>query len=104
MADDDSSATVTDIVQNGAFERFARFGYVVSGLLHIAVGYLAVRVVQGAGGAADQSGALAEVAARPGGGFALWVAAGGFLAMALWRLVETALGRSTDPKTQRTLL
>lgn len=104
MADDDSPASVTDIVQNGAFERFARFGYVVSGLLHIAVGYLAIRVAQGAGGDADQSGALAEVAARPGGVIALWVAAVGFLAMALWRLVETALGRSTDPKTQRTLL
>ncbi|AQA02172.1 hypothetical protein BVC93_06720 [Mycobacterium sp. MS1601] len=100
MVDD----SVADMVQNGAFERFARFGYVVSGLLHIAIGYLAVRVAQGAGGDVDQSGALAEVAARRGGGIALWVAAGGFLAMALWRLAETVLGRSTDPKSQRTLL
>ncbi|CAN5674932.1 DUF1206 domain-containing protein [soil metagenome] len=105
LSDNDSAATVTDIVQNSAFERFARFGYVVSGLLHIAVGYLAVRIAVGAGGAdADQSGALAEVAIRPGGSFALWVAAVGFLAMALWRLVETAVGRSTDPKSQRVLL
>jgi hypothetical protein len=104
LSDEASSATVTDIVQNGAFERFARFGYVVSGLLHIAIGYLAIRVAQGTGGDVDQSGALAEVAARRGGDIALWVAAVGFLAMALWRLVETALGRSTDPKSQRTLL
>jgi hypothetical protein len=39
------------------------------------------------------------VAAKPGGIVALWVAAVAFLVMALWRLVETALGRSTDPKT-----
>lgn len=111
-ADDGTSAdgitadgtSVTDVVQNSAFRRFARFGYVVSGFLHIAIGYLAIRVARGTGGDADQSGALAEVAARPGGVAALWVAAAGFLAMALWRLVETAVGRSTDPKTQRTLL
>ncbi len=100
MVDD----SVADIVQNSAFERFARFGYVVSGLLHIAIGYLAIRVAQGGRGAVDQSGALAEVAAHRGGSVALWIAAFGFLAMALWRLAETALGRSTDPKSQRTLL
>ena len=105
MANDNSSTSVTDVVQNSVFERFARFGYVVSGLLHIAVGYLAIRIAQGTGGGdADQSGALAEVAARRGGTIALWIAAAGFLAMALWRLVETAVGRSTDPKSQRTLL
>jgi Domain of Unknown Function (DUF1206) len=100
----DNLPPVTDIVQNGAFERFARTGYVVSGLLHLAVGYLAIRVALGAGGDADTSGALAEVAAKRGGGIALWVAAFAFLAMALWRLAETALGRSTDPKAQRALL
>jgi hypothetical protein len=40
------------------------------------------------------------VAAKPGGIVALWVAVVAFLVMALWRLVETALGRSTDPKSQ----
>ena len=40
------------------------------------------------------------MAAKPGGVVALWVAAAAFLVMGLWRLVETALGRSTDPKSQ----
>ena len=40
------------------------------------------------------------MAAKPGGIVALWVAVVAFLTMALWRLVETALGRSTDPKSQ----
>jgi Domain of Unknown Function (DUF1206) len=63
--------------------------------------YLAIRIALGSGGGtADQSGALAAVAAKPGGIVALWVAAVAFLMMALWRLVETALGRSTDPKSQ----
>src|SRR6188472_455510 len=84
-----SSSTATQIAQNSVFERFARAGYVVSGLLHLAIGYLAIRIALGSGGgSADQSGALAAVAAKPGGIVALWVAVLAFLVMALWRLVE----------------
>ncbi|NMN98787.1 DUF1206 domain-containing protein [Antrihabitans stalactiti] len=87
--------------QNRVFERFARAGYVMSGLVHLLIGYIAIRLaVGGAGGTADQSGALAELAAKPGGKAALWVAVVAFSAMALWRLVETALGRSSDPDSK----
>jgi hypothetical protein len=72
----------------------------VSGLLHLTIGYLAIRIALGSGGNADQSGALAAVAAKPGGLVALWIAVIAFFAMALWRLVETVLGRKTDPKSQ----
>src|SRR6476661_5368877 len=90
MSDLASTSTATEIVQNSTFERFARTGYVVSGLLHLTIGYLAIRIALGSGvGDADQSGALSAVAAQPGG------------IVALWRLVETAVGRSTDPKSQR---
>ncbi|MDT5328276.1 MAG: hypothetical protein QOF25_5428 [Mycobacterium sp.] len=96
-----SSSTATQLAQTSVFERFARAGYVVSGLLHVTIGYLAIRIAIGSGrGNADESGALAAVAAKPGGIVALWVAAVTLLVMALWRLVETALGRSTDPKSQ----
>lgn len=102
MFDQKSASTATQIVQNDTFERFARVGYVVSGLLHLTIGYLAIRIALGSSvGDADQSGALSAVAAQPGGMVALWVAALAFLVMALWRLVETAVGRSTDPKSQR---
>src|SRR6476660_3685645 len=100
MSDHASSSTATQIAQNSVFERFARAGYVVSGLLHLTIGYLAIRIALGSGGSADQSGALAAVAAKPGGLVALWVAAFGLLVMARWRLVETALGRKSDPKSQ----
>jgi hypothetical protein len=93
--------TATDIVQNSIFERVARAGYVVSGLLHVIIGYLAIRIAVGTGGgSADQSGALAALAAKPGGTIALWAAVLALLVMALWRLAETVLGRSTDPKSQ----
>ena len=100
MSDHAASSTATQIAQNSVFERFARAGYVVSGLLHLTIGYLAIRIALGSGGSADQSGALAAVAAKPGGLVALWVAAFALLVMALWRLAETALGRKTDPKSQ----
>jgi Domain of Unknown Function (DUF1206) len=100
MTDPSSSSTPAQLAQNGVFERFARAGYVVSGLLHLIVGYLAIRIALGEGGTADQSGALAALATKPGGPTALWVVAGALLVMGLWRLVETALGRSTDPKSQ----
>ena len=101
MSDHASPSTATQIAQNSVFERLARAGYVVSGLLHLTIGYLAIRIALGVGGGtADQSGALAALAAKPYGIVALWVAVVAFLVMALWRLVETALGRSTDPKSQ----
>ena len=101
MSDHASSSTATQIAQNSVFERFARAGYVVSGLVHLTIGYLAIRIALGSGGgSADQSGALAALAGKPGGVVALWVAVVALLLMALWRLVETALGRSTDPKSQ----
>jgi hypothetical protein len=50
------------IAQNSVFERVARAGYVVSGLLHVIIGYLAIRIALGTGGgSADQSGALAAI-------------------------------------------
>ena len=43
------------IAQNSVFERVARAGYVVSGLLHVIIGYLAIRIALGiGGGSADQ--------------------------------------------------
>jgi hypothetical protein len=99
----DVTGTAIEIAQNSVFERFARAGYVVSGLLHIIIGYLAIRIALGSGGgSADQSGALAAVSAKPGGSIALWAGVIALLIMALWRLTETALGRSTDPKSQGT--
>nr|WP_245541554.1 DUF1206 domain-containing protein [Smaragdicoccus niigatensis] len=93
------------LAQNGVLEWCARGGFVVSGLVHLIIGYIAVRIASGGrNGAADQSGALAELASKPGGTLALWVAVGAFAAMALWRLAETCLGRSTEPKSQGRLM
>ena len=101
MSDDESPSPVAQIAQNSFFEWCARAGFVVSGVLHLIIGYIAMRIALGGrGGAADQSGALAEVASKPGGTFALWLAVASLVVMALWRLAEACLGRSTEPKSQ----
>jgi hypothetical protein len=96
MSHDAPTATPARVAQNGVFERLARAGYVVNGLLHLIVGYLAIRVACGEGGTADQTGALATLATKPGGPLVLWVATGTLLTLGMWRLVETALGRLSD--------
>lgn len=76
-----------------ALKNFARVGYVVTGLLHLLIGFLAVRIALGSGGGeASNSGALAQIAEAPGGRTLLWVAAAGLLALALWRFSEVAIG------------
>jgi Domain of Unknown Function (DUF1206) len=99
MSENAPPVTPAQLAQNTVFERFARAGYVVNGLLHLIVGYLVFRVALGEGGTADQTGALATLATKPGGPFALWVATAALFTMGLWRLVETVLGRSSDRKS-----
>ena len=77
-------------------EPVARAGFVVSGLLHVLIGVLALRIALGGGsgsgsGSADSSGALGEVAATPFGAFALWAAVVALAALGLWQLLDGAL-------------
>ncbi|OOL30625.1 membrane protein [Rhodococcus rhodochrous] len=95
---DNSSSTAGRLAQNSVFERFARAGFVVSGIVHLIIGYIAIRLaLGGAAGTADQSGAMTELAAKPGGIAALWVGVVAFAIMGLWRLAEAALGSSSRP-------
>ncbi|ORI18096.1 hypothetical protein BJD99_14830 [Rhodococcus sp. 1163] len=94
--DSSASDVVESIQDNGAFEKAARAGHFVSGLLHILIGYIAIRLAFGQGGNADQSGALAELGEKPGGAIALWVAFVAFVALALWRVVEAIVGKKSD--------
>jgi hypothetical protein len=50
MNDHASSSPATQIAQNSVFERLARAGYIVGGLLHLIIGYLAIRIALGVGG------------------------------------------------------
>ncbi len=69
----------------------ARAGYAATGLLHLLVGYLAIRIgLHSGGGSADQSGAFSTIAKAPGGTLVLWVCAAAFALLALWQLTQAA--------------
>lgn len=87
---------VENVQGSDLFEKAARAGHFVSGLLHILIGYIAIRLAFGESGNADQSGALAELGSKPGGSIALWIAVVAFVALALWRVMEAIVGKKSD--------
>jgi hypothetical protein len=65
---------------------FARTGLIASGILHVLIGVIAIRVGVGLRDtAADQSGALAATADVPGGTIAIAIAAVGLIGLAVWQ-------------------
>jgi hypothetical protein len=92
MANNSVHGAVDRATSTSAFENVARAGYVTSGVLHLLLGYIVVRLAFGGGGNADQSGALAELASSGGGAVTLWIAAIGLFGLAAWRLAETVVG------------
>ncbi len=82
-----------------AFEYTARAGFAASGVLHLLVAFIIAQLAfAGAGGNADQSGALATMAGQTGGKIVLWVVAVGLVALGLWRIAEAVMG--TKPREQ----
>lgn len=81
-----------EVTQHRWVQRLARAGYAASGLIHILIGWIAVRVALGGGGDADQSGALGSVRSAPGGTVLLWLCVAGFAALALWRVINAVAG------------
>ncbi|PRC50637.1 hypothetical protein C6A85_68365, partial [Mycobacterium sp. ITM-2017-0098] len=58
---------VNRATESRTVEWIARAGYPVNGLLHLLIAYIIVRIAFGLGGEADQTGALATLAAQRGG-------------------------------------
>lgn len=93
--------TVDRATDSSAFEIAARVGFAVSGVLHLLVAYIIVRIALGSGGNADQSGALATLAGQTGGAVILWLAAAGLLALGLWRAAEAVVGPRPGERSGR---
>ena len=75
----------------------ARAGHVANGLVHLALGGIAIAVaVGGGGGSADQSGAMQAIASTPAGVGALWAVAVAMLALAAFAILEGVAHRASD--------
>ena len=92
-----AAATAHD---NVWFERVAKGGFAASGVLHLLIAFIVARLALGDGGNADQSGALATLAAQPGGAVMLWVAAVVLAALGVWQLIETFVERDLKDRVK----
>ncbi|MEX5260211.1 DUF1206 domain-containing protein [Kocuria sp. CPCC 205263] len=81
-----------DATDSRGFVLAARAGYVAAGLLHVMIGVIALRVATGGSGSADQSGAVAALAASPGGTVLLWACFLGCAALAVFLFSEIFFG------------
>ncbi|WP_433609290.1 DUF1206 domain-containing protein [Prescottella agglutinans] len=91
-----TTAGITSTARSAAFEKIARVGQAASGVVHLLIGYIVMRLAFGDPGTADQSGALTTLASQPGGRIALWVAAVTLAALAVWRVLEAFVGKRSD--------
>ena len=96
MTGSHTGAETASSVQHPTFEKVARVGQAASGVVHLLIGYIVIRLAFGRGGTADQSGALTTLAAQPGGRIALWVTAVTLAALAVWRVTEAFAGKRSD--------
>ena len=86
-----------------ALDKAARGGFVAKGLVYALIGLLALQVATGDSQQADQNGALAAVAEKPGGTLVLWLMVVGFVGYALWRFSEAAWGHRGEPDDKKRL-
>lgn len=87
------------LAQHPVMVALAKVGFVVSGLLHIMIGWIAFKVATGSGGGeASNSGAMAQIAQNPGGQILLWAMTIGLAALGLWRLLTIVVASETKDK------
>ncbi|MBD7997288.1 DUF1206 domain-containing protein [Oerskovia sp. Sa2CUA8] len=97
-----TSGTAQQLQQSKGLRVLARTGYAVSGLLHIMIGIIAIRIATGSGGGqASETGALQEIAGTTGGEFVLWFAVVAFVALGLWQILEAIAGTSGNVKDRK---
>lgn len=91
------SRAASRLERSTAVHILTRVGLASIGVLHILIGVIALAVAAGAGGHADQSGALQAIASVPGGVFALWLVVVGLIVLAVWQILVavTAHGAGT---------
>ena len=78
-------------------DRGIRFGFVVYGLVHLIVAWLALQLAFGdQSGNASSTGALTKLAHTTFGGVLVWLVALGMLVLVLWRLLDAVIGHQEE--------
>lgn len=90
-----------DVADHPWMEKAARAGFIMSGVVHLLIGWIALQVGLGTGsGDADQSGALRTLASAPGGMILLWVGGIAMIALSLWFVFEAWFGSKQETETK----
>lgn len=79
------------------FDRGIRFGFVVYGVVHLVVAWLALQLAFGDhSGKANSTGALSKLAHTSFGGVLVWLVALGMVILVLWRLLDAVVGHREE--------
>ncbi len=90
---DDARDAAHEVGDSTAYRWLVRGGLVAFGVVHLLVGYLAVRLAFGSGSEdASQSGALRQLAKAPLGVVLLWGTSVGLFVIALWQALSAFVG------------
>lgn len=90
-----------NVTNSRTLELLARAGFAASGILHLLVGAIAIRLAMGGTGNADFSGAVAELATQPAGPFLLWASFAACAALALWQVNDAIFDFNHLPTKQK---
>jgi hypothetical protein len=84
--------SITDVRRSRPYHALVGIGLVSYGLLHLVIAWIALQVVFGRRAEASPEGALSQLGEQPLGGVLLWIMAIGLLTLAVWQLLEAAVG------------
>lgn len=90
-----------NVTNSRTLELLARAGFAASGILHLLVGAISIRLAMGGTGNADFSGAVAELATQPAGPFLLWASFAACAALALWQVNDAIFDYNHLPTKQK---
>jgi hypothetical protein len=93
--------TAENVTNSPTLELLARAGFAASGILHLLVGAIAIRLAFGGTGNADFSGAVAELATQPAGPFLLWASFAACAALALWQVSDAIFDYNHLPTKEK---
>lgn len=83
-------------------DHVARAGLIAFGVVHLVMGWLALRLAFGdPEGQADSSGAVRELAQQPFGEAIVWAVGIGMILLAVWQAIEAAVGHRQDDGVTR---
>jgi sterol desaturase/sphingolipid hydroxylase (fatty acid hydroxylase superfamily) len=98
-----AQSTAKQVENSEWMERAIRIGLVSYGVVHLLIAWLALQLAFGnSSGAANQQGAMRQLAQQPFGKPLLWVLALGFVALALWQGFDAVWGHRKHDGAKRT--